>query len=61
MENMCRDGEIRESTVEIFCHLVGSESHLCVALESMGVGMRRLILSAKGQVGDGRKEIWNRG
>jgi hypothetical protein len=58
---MYPDGEIRESTVEIFCYLVDGESHLCVASESMGVGMRRLILSAKGQVGDGGKEIWNRG
>uniref|UniRef100_A0A6V2IF37 Serine protease n=2 Tax=Ditylum brightwellii TaxID=49249 RepID=A0A6V2IF37_9STRA len=61
MENMCPDGEIRESVVEIFCHLVDRESHLCVASESMGVGMRRLILSAKGQVGDGGKKIWNGG
>jgi hypothetical protein len=55
------DDEIKESIVEIFAHLVDRESHLCVGSDSMGTGMRRLILSGKGQVGDGGRKIWSGG
>jgi hypothetical protein len=54
-------GEVKESVVEIFAHLVDRESHLCVGSDSMGAGMRRLVISAKGQVGDGGRKIWNGG
>jgi S1-C subfamily serine protease len=57
-----RDGEeVKESVVEMFAHLVDRESHLCVGSDSMGTGMRRLILSGKGQVGDGGRKIWTGG
>ena len=58
------DAEGREATVsvaEIFCALVDRESHLCVGSDSMGVGTRRLVLSGKGQVGEGGKKIWEGG
>lgn len=54
-------GELKESIVEIFAHLVDRESHLCVGSDRMGAGMRRLVVSAKGQVGDGGRKIWNGG
>jgi hypothetical protein len=55
------DGDLKESTVEIFLTLLGRDSPQCVASDSMRVGMRRLILSGKGQVGDGGKKIWQGG
>ena len=55
------NGELRESVVEIFAYLVDRESHLCVGSDVMGAGMRRLVVSAKGQVGDGGRKIWNGG
>ena len=54
-------GELKESVVEMFAHLVDRDSHLCVGSDSMGAGMRRLVVSAKGQVGDGGRKIWNGG
>ncbi len=54
-------GEIKESIVEIFSALVDRDSHLCVGSDWMGVGMRRLILSGRGQVGDGGRKIWKGG
>lgn len=54
-------GELKESVVEIFAHLVDRDSHLCVGSGVMGAGMRRLVVSAKGQVGDGGRKIWNGG
>jgi len=51
----------RESIVEIFTHLVDRDSHLCVGSDYMGIGMRRLITSAKGQVGDSGRKIWEGG
>jgi GTPase SAR1 family protein len=53
--------EVKESVVEIFAHLADRESHLCVGSDAMGTGMRRLILSGKGQVGDGGRKIWTGG
>ena len=47
-----------ESIVEIFATLVDQDSQLCVASDSMGVGMRRLIFSGKGQAGDTGSKIW---
>jgi GTPase SAR1 family protein len=54
-------GETKESIVEIFAHLVDRDSHLCVGADYMGSGTRRLVVSAKGQVGDGGRKIWNGG
>ena len=47
----------KESIVEIFANLADRDSHLCVGSNYMGVGMRRLIVSGRGQVGDGGKKI----
>ena len=55
------DGTQKESMVEIFTHLADRESHLCVGSRYMGVGMRRLITSGRGQVGDGGRKIWKGG
>ena len=54
-------GEAKESVVEIFAHLADRDSHLCVGSSYMGAGMRRLVVSAKGQVGDRGRKIWNGG
>jgi hypothetical protein len=54
-------GENKESIVEIFSGLVDRDSHLCVGSDYMGVGMRRLVTSGKGQVGDGGRKIWKGG
>jgi len=51
----------KESIVEIFTHLVDRDSPLCVGSNTMGIGMRRLITSAKGQVGDRGRKIWQGG
>ena len=59
--NVGSDGSMKESTVEIFTHLAGKDSHLCVGSDYMGVGMRRLITSGRGQVGDGGRKIWKGG
>lgn len=55
------DGTKTESIVEIFTHLADRDSHLCVGADDMGVGMRRLITSGRGQVGDGGRKIWKGG
>lgn len=55
------DGTFKESIVEIFTHLADRESHLCVGSDYMGVGMRRLIVSGRGQIGDGGRKIWKGG
>jgi Ras of Complex, Roc, domain of DAPkinase/Trypsin-like peptidase domain len=55
------DGSMKESVVEIFTHLAGKDSHLCVGSDYMGVGMRRLITCGRGQVGDGGRKIWKGG
>jgi len=55
------DGTKKESVVEIFTHLADKDSHLCVGSDYMSVGMRRLICSGRGQVGDGGKKIWKGG
>lgn len=55
------DGSQKESIVEIFTHLADRDSHLCVGSTYMGVGMRRLIISGRGQVGDGGTKIWKGG
>mmetsp|Transcript_31808 Transcript_31808/g.60760 ORF Transcript_31808/g.60760 Transcript_31808/m.60760 type:complete len:1025 (+) Transcript_31808:1906-4980(+) len=55
------NGTVNESIVEIFATLVDQDSQLCVASDSMGVGMRRLIFSGKGQAGDMGSKIWNGG
>ncbi|KAL7541201.1 hypothetical protein ACHAXR_010718 [Thalassiosira sp. AJA248-18] len=54
-------GVANESIVEIFATLVDQDSQLCVASDSMGVGMRRLIFSGKGQAGDMGSKIWKGG
>ena len=50
-----------ENIVEIFSTLVDKDSPLCVASDTMGVGMRKLIISAKGLAGDYGSNIWNGG
>jgi len=55
------NGIVSESIVEIFATLVDQDSQLCVASDSMGVGMRRLIFSGKGQCGDKGSKIWKGG
>ena len=55
------DDTYKESIVEIFTHLADRESHLCVGSNYMSVGMRRLITSGRGQVGDGGRKIWKGG
>ena len=54
-------GNVAESIVEIFVTLVDQESNFCVASESMGIGMRRLVFSARGQAGDHGSKIWKGG
>lgn len=54
-------GETRESVVEIFAHLVDQEDPMCVAGDAMTIGTRRLVVSAKGQQGDGGRKIWKGG
>lgn len=54
-------GIVSESIVEIFATLVDQDSQLCVASDSMGVGMHRLIFSGKGLAGDSGSKIWNGG
>lgn len=51
----------KESIVEVFCGLVDKESHLCVGSNCMHPGMRRLIVSGKGQEGNGGRKIWKGG
>ncbi len=54
-------GDTRESVVEIFGHLADKSDPLCVATDSMSYGDRRLIVSAKGQDGEGGRKIWKGG
>jgi hypothetical protein len=55
------DGVYKESIVEIFVHLADRDSYLCVGSSYMGVGMRRLIVSGRGQGGDGGRKTWKGG
>ncbi|KAL7579107.1 hypothetical protein ACA910_019138 [Epithemia clementina (nom. ined.)] len=55
------DGEQKESIVEIFCHLAERDSHLCVGSDYMAVGTRRIIVSGRGQSGNGGVKIWKGG
>ena len=59
--NLEPDGGVSESIVEIFAILVDQGSPLCVASNSTGVGMRRLVFSGKGQAGDNGAKIWRGG
>ena len=61
MQGITPSGDIRESIVEVFCGLVDRDSHLCVGSDYLGVGMRRLVTSAKGQEGDGGRKVWKGG
>ena len=54
-------GAVKESIVEIFATLVDQDSPFCVASGSMGVGMRRLVFSGKGQAGNMGSKIWKGG
>jgi hypothetical protein len=54
-------GSVNEIIVEIFVSLVDQDSQLCVASDSMGVGMQRLLFSGKGLAGDTGTKIWNGG
>uniref|UniRef100_A0A7S4J5Y0 Roc domain-containing protein n=1 Tax=Odontella aurita TaxID=265563 RepID=A0A7S4J5Y0_9STRA len=55
------DGDLMESMVEIWVHLVDQHSQYCVAGEATAVGMRRLLVSAKGLEGNGCRKIWDGG
>ena len=55
------DGVLKESIVEIFAHIADKDSHLCVGSDFMGIGMRRLIISGRGQAGDDGRKIWKGG
>jgi len=55
------DGSHKESLVEVFVHLAERDSHLCVGSDYMAVGTRRLIISGRGQVGNGGRKIWKGG
>ncbi|KAL7549708.1 hypothetical protein ACHAWF_012972 [Thalassiosira exigua] len=61
IEESNSNGTVYESIVEIFATLVDKDSQLCVASDSMGAGMRRLIFSAKGQAGKDGSKIWKGG
>ena len=61
MQVLSPKGGNKESIVEVFSGLVDRDSHLCVGSDYMGVGMRRLVTSGKGQVGDGGRKIWKGG
>lgn len=56
-----KSGDVTESIVEIYCSLLDQDSHLCVSSDFMGAGARRLVLSGKGQVGQGGAKIWQGG
>lgn len=58
MQVQSPSGEYKESIVEIFTALVDKESNYCVGSDQMPVGTRRLVLSGKGQEGDGGRKIW---
>jgi hypothetical protein len=51
-------GVLAESLVDIYVSLVDQDSSYCVASDSMGVGMCRLVISARGQAGDYGSKIW---
>eukprot|EP00566_Odontella_aurita_P001933 CAMPEP_0113541720 /NCGR_PEP_ID=MMETSP0015_2-20120614/9196_1 /TAXON_ID=2838 /ORGANISM="Odontella" /LENGTH=1950 /DNA_ID=CAMNT_0000441673 /DNA_START=244 /DNA_END=6096 /DNA_ORIENTATION=+ /assembly_acc=CAM_ASM_000160 len=57
--------ERTESIIDLFGHLTGTDASPsgppCVAAESMGINMKRLTLSAKGQAGDAGRKIWDGG
>ena len=53
--------ELCESTLEIFGTIVGADSSLCIAADSTGISMKRLIISAKGLAGDSGRKIWDGG
>lgn len=55
------EGVLKESIVEVFAHIADKDSHLCVGSDFMGVGMRRLIISGRGQAGDNGRKIWKGG
>jgi len=61
MEVKSDDGVLRESIVEVFAGLVDRNSPLCVGSDAMRVGSRRLVISGKGQIGDGGRKIWKGG
>jgi S1-C subfamily serine protease len=50
-----------ESQVEIFVQLADRDAPLCVGSDYMEVGARRLIVSGRGQEGDGGRKIWKGG
>lgn len=54
-------GTYKEGFTEIFAQLADRKSHLCVGSEIMKIGMRRLMISAKGQAGDNGRKIWDGG
>jgi hypothetical protein len=55
------DKSHHNSIAEIIVTLVGQDSPLCVASDSMCVGMPRLTFSGRGQAGDNGFKIWKRG
>mmetsp|Transcript_35235 Transcript_35235/g.77159 ORF Transcript_35235/g.77159 Transcript_35235/m.77159 type:complete len:1750 (-) Transcript_35235:1573-6822(-) len=55
------DGYSSETMVDIWAQLEEQSSPTCVAGESTGDGLKRLIISAKGQEANGTQNIWEGG
>jgi S1-C subfamily serine protease len=53
--------ELRESFVEMLITMVDQSSDTCVASDAMRLGMQRVILCGKGQVGRHARKIWKGG
>lgn len=48
-------------SIDVFGHLVGDDSHLAMASASTRKDSKKLVLSAKGQIGGGGRNIWKGG
>jgi hypothetical protein len=53
--------DLRESFVEMLITVVDQSSDTCVASDAMRLGMQRVILCGKGQVGQHARKIWKGG
>ena len=53
--------ELRESFVEILVTILDNSSSHCVATDTMRMGMHRVIVTGKGQVGHHGRKMWNGG
>ena len=55
------DGDLNETFVEIWGRMERQDSPSCIAGDSTGVGLRRLVISAKGQAYNGARNLWEGG